>query len=100
MNYHVIDHLGSVRSIVDDQGKVRATHDYTPFGSGASLSMSLTGNDRYRFNGKELQSFVDLDMLNYGARMYNSGLCRWSVPDPKSENITRKVRTLSARTIR
>ena len=85
VNYHVIDHLGSVRSIVDDQGKVRATHDYTPFGSGASLSMSLTGNDRYRFNGKELQSFVDLDMLNYGARMYNSGLCRWSVPDPKSE---------------
>ena len=85
VNYHVTDHLGSVRSIVDDQGKVRATHDYTPFGSGASLSMSLTGNDRYRFNGKELQSFVDLDMLNYGARMYNSGLCRWSVPDPKSE---------------
>ena len=28
VNYHVTDHLGSVRSIVDDQGKVRATHDY------------------------------------------------------------------------
>ena len=45
-----------------------------------------TGSDnRYLYNGKELQTDFVLDWYDYGARFYNAALGKWFVPDPLAE---------------
>ena len=68
--FHLTDHLGSVRVIVDKSGKVIEHNDYYPFG----LRYGSEGNaatNRYLYNGKEEQKFVNLPYTDYGARMYD-----------------------------
>ncbi|MCG5005363.1 hypothetical protein L0M91_21525, partial [Odoribacter splanchnicus] len=38
--------------------------------------------NRWKYNGKELQTTGDLGYLDYGARMYDTGLGRWFSVDP------------------
>lgn len=85
-NYFLTDHLGSVRVIVDGNGVVKERNDYYPFGAKHVRSdySQLTVN-RYKYNGKEEQVTGNLDYLDYGARMYESGLGRWFTKDPFSE---------------
>lgn len=84
LQYHVRDHLGSVRSIVDEEGEVVEVNDYYPFGQRWDKPAAPRTDNRYRFNGKESQTFADLPLLDYGARMYDSDLGRWQVHDPKA----------------
>lgn len=71
--YHVTDHLGSVRTVIDGQsGQVVERNDYYPFGGrwedSGSLMMSA---NRYRYNGKEEQSGeFGVHTIDYGARHY------------------------------
>jgi len=84
--YFETDHLGSVRSVIDNAGDVVTTNDYYPFGTRHSGSdIEVDDNFRYRFNGKEEQLTGNLGLLDYGARMYDSEIGRWSVPDPLAE---------------
>ena len=78
VNYFLTDHLGSVRVIVDGNGVVKERNDYYPFGAKHARSdyPQLTAN-RYKYNGKEEQVTGDLEYLDYGARMYDSGMRRW-----------------------
>ena len=112
---HLRDHLGSVRSVIDgDTGAVVETNDYYPFGKriqvtapvsepvGGSLyaaepvvapvapatSVASTSSpNRWRFSGKEDQSFLgaSIPLLDFGARMYNPAIARWTAADPLSE---------------
>ena len=112
---HLRDHLGSVRSVIDgDTGAVVETNDYYPFGKriqvtapvsepvGGSLyaaepvvapvapatSVASTSSpNRWRFSGKEDQSFLgaSIPLLDFGARMYNPAIARWTASDPMSE---------------
>ena len=112
---HLRDHLGSVRSVIDgDTGTVVETNDYYPFGKriqvtapvsepvGGSLyaaesvvapvapatSVASTSSpNRWRFSGKEDQSFLgaSIPLLDFGARMYNPAIARWTAADPLSE---------------
>ena len=84
VQYHVRDHLGSVRSIVDEEGEVVEVDDYYPFGQRWDKPAAPRTDNRYLFNGKESQTFADLPLLDYGARMYDSDLGRWPVHDPKA----------------
>jgi len=85
--YYTTDHLGSVRAITDAGGNVVERNDYYPFGE----SMT-TGNtyptmavNRWKYNGKETQTTGEVNWLDYGARMYDDVIGRWTKPDPMSE---------------
>ena len=87
VDYFLTDHLGSVRVIVDGSGVVKERNDYYPFGARQVRSdyLQLAAN-RFKYNGKEEQVTGNLKYLDYGARMYDSGLGRWFCVDPLSEN--------------
>ena len=115
VQHYLRDHLGSVRSVIDgDTGTVIETNDYYPFGKriqvtapvsepvGGSLyaaepvvapvapatSVASTSSpNRWRFSGKEDQSFLgaSIPLLDFGARMYNPAIARWTASDPMSE---------------
>ena len=86
VNYFLTDHLGSVRVIVDGNGVVKERNDYYPFGAGYVRGDYPQTTSRYKYNAKEEQVTGDLDYLDYGARMYNSGLGRWFGVDPLLED--------------
>ena len=95
---HLRDHLGSVRAVIDgDTGTVVETNDYYPFGKRITpppvaepvdaTSQSATSPNRWLFSGKESQSFLyaNIPLLDFGARMYNPTIARWTTSDPMSE---------------
>ena len=112
---HLRDHLGSVRAVIDgDTGTVVETSDYYPFGkriqvtapvsepvggsqhasepavasvAPATSVASTSSPNRWLFSGKESQSFLyaSIPLLDFGARMYNPAIARWTAADPLSE---------------
>ena len=87
--YYLTDHLGSVRAMAsvtapDESMKsetvVWCLSDYFPFG--LRWGDSVNTRSRYQFNGKENQSKYGVPYLDYGARMYDNYLCRWTACDP------------------
>ena len=86
--YHVNDYLCSVRVVTDAHGEVLERNDYS--GYGKRLVSSLTSPaaeiaNRYRFGGKEEQGFAGVPWQDFGARMYDPDLARWTTPDPLAE---------------
>ena len=86
VNYFLTDHLGSVRVIVDASGTVKERNDYYPFGARHIRSDYAQSTNRWKYNGKELQTTGELGYLDYGARMYDAGLGRWFCADPEAES--------------
>ncbi len=82
--FYLKDHLGNVRMVVDENGKVVQVNDYYPFGA---LYGSGTGDaaQRYKYNGKELERMPGLDWYDYGARWMDPVLCRFTTMDPFCE---------------
>ncbi len=95
VRWHVKDHLGSVRAVVDGStGNLLAVTDYDAYGEGAAnstaspyLSPAPSGETfRERFTGKEDQGpDFGTAYTDFGARQYSPTLRRWLVPDPLSE---------------
>ncbi len=85
--YNITDHLGNVRAVVNQNGAVLQSTDYYPFG--LAFSDENISNNRYLFNGKELEYYTlgysYLGTLDYGARHYDPRIARWNVPDPMAE---------------
>lgn len=90
------DHLGNVRAVVDitDTGEdvadvmelVLEQNDYRPFGERVDDErMEVDGENRYRFAGKEEQTFLNGVYSDFGARYHSSDIQRWTTPDPLSE---------------
>ncbi|MFD0998701.1 RHS repeat-associated core domain-containing protein [Ohtaekwangia kribbensis] len=69
---------------------VIASQEYYPFGlTFNAYSKENSMPNLYQFNGKERQNELDLDWLDYGARMYMVDIGRWGVVDPLSEKMRR-----------
>jgi RHS repeat-associated protein len=85
-HYYITDHLGSTRVITDNSGSVVERDDYYPFGGQLAISTypQLSVN-RFKFNGKELQTTGNTGFQDYGARMYDDVIGRWGVVDPMAE---------------
>ena len=84
--YHIKDHLGSIRLVMDQTGSVKEQNDYYPFGMRQERSnYALFAGNRFKYNVKEEQTTGGLGYLDYGARMYDAESGRWFGVDPLSE---------------
>lgn len=82
--YFVKDHLGSIRTTVDEHGNVDGYDDYYPFGltmTGRS-SNSSNPNDAYKFTGHERDDEAGLDLDYMMARTYDPVIGRFLQIDP------------------
>jgi RHS repeat-associated protein len=72
--------------ITHQLGPVVQANDYYPFGmTFNSYQRENSTANNFLYNGKELQSELDLGWLDYGARMYDASLSRFMTIDPKTE---------------
>ena len=74
------DHIGSSNVITDDTGSRVSLFEYKPFGSVAYAAEDNTYDTDKRFTGKTYDSSSGLHY--YGARYYDSELCRFITADP------------------
>ena len=51
------------------------------------ITVTVTSPNRWLFSGKESQSLLNasIPLLDFGARMYNPAIARWTAADPLSE---------------
>ncbi|WP_374163610.1 RHS repeat domain-containing protein [Arcticibacter sp. MXS-1] len=84
--YMLKDHLGNTRAVVKENGEILQLSDYYAFGMEmAKNKMSPSPDNRYKYNGKELQEDMGLNHYDYGARFYDPVIGRWTTIDPKAE---------------
>ncbi|MFB9065809.1 RHS repeat-associated core domain-containing protein [Flavobacterium branchiarum] len=61
-------------------------NNYYPFGlKHEGYNVNLPNNNKYKYNGKELQDELSLNLYDYGARNYDPALGRWMNIDPLAE---------------
>jgi RHS repeat-associated protein len=90
--YQYKDHLGNIRLSYDKTLTIQEENNYYPFGlkqMGYNTG-TLSTNDalKYKYNGKELQDELGLNIYDYGARNYDPALGRWINVDALSEDYT------------
>jgi|WetSurMetagenome_2_1015567.scaffolds.fasta_scaffold73248_2 RHS repeat-associated protein len=78
------DHEGNNRVVADQSNTIEQVNNYYPFGLSYKNDASTSGN-KYKYNGKELQTQQGLDWYDYGARFYDPELCQWHAIDPLCE---------------
>ena len=105
--YNYTDHLGNIRLSYTQSGtelKILEENHYYPFGlkhnnyntdkvqfkksefgTSAVLQFAERNNNQYKYNGKELQVELGLNMYDYGARNYDPALGRWINVDPLAD---------------
>ena len=89
----ITDHLGNVAVVVNlsassgtaTQNAILEQNEYTPFGTKLSVQgLKTQAANRWRYAGKEEQDIagMNLRLLDFGARYYDSFTCRWNAVDP------------------
>ncbi|MBF0598124.1 RHS repeat domain-containing protein, partial [Faecalibacter rhinopitheci] len=94
--YNYTDHLGNVRVSYtkgeDGNRKIVDENSYYPFGlkhNNQSIVNTANPNYKYKYNGKELQEELNLNLYDYGARNYDPAIGRWMNIDPLAEKMRR-----------
>ena len=75
---YLVDHLGTIRAAVNQDGIVVETRDYAPFGE--SIAHVGAFSVQHRFTGQP-QDDLEGGLYNYGARFYNPKWGRFVSPD-------------------
>ncbi len=90
--FNYTDHLGNVRLSYTKNTSTNALtildeNSYYPFGLKHTVSNAVVqGQDyKYKFNGKELQDELQLNLYDFGARNYDPALGLWMNIDPLVE---------------
>jgi RHS repeat-associated protein len=102
--YALRDHLGNTRLMFSDKNndgvikqsltqetitsEVTQENHYYPFGlamEGTWANTPSVSDNKYQYNGKELNSDFGLELMDYGARFYDAALGRWHSVDPMAE---------------
>ncbi|MDM1072194.1 RHS repeat-associated core domain-containing protein [Empedobacter brevis] len=96
--YNYTDHLGNVRLSYqkgsNGELSILEENNYYPFGMKHNRCGGLMGcfgeparvsNYKYKYNGKELQDELNLNLYDYGARNYDAAIGRWFNIDPLAE---------------
>ena len=76
-HFNIHDHLGSVRSVVKEDGTIQKQYDYAPFGGvlWSNLRPKRTG-----YIGKEKDK--ENSLADHGVRKYDDGIGRFTSIDP------------------
>ncbi|MEJ7646773.1 MAG: RHS repeat-associated core domain-containing protein, partial [Chryseolinea sp.] len=87
--YYVDVHFDDV-TVSHTPSPIVSVADYFPFGLSYNAG-EKTGSleQKYLYNGKELQDEMALGWYDYGARMYMPEIGRWGVVDPLAEKARR-----------
>lgn len=92
--YTMTDHLGNARVSFTDQNadgtpEIIQENHYYPFGlaiEGPWVNDPAEDN-KYQYNGKELNDDFGLGWMDYGARWYDASVGRWNGIDPLAEKM-------------
>ena len=84
-HYYLTDHLGNNRAVVAEDGTVEQTTEYYPFGGIYGDVSTNPGLQLYKYNGKEFDHSLSLDLYDYGARLYDPALVVWTGVDPLAD---------------
>ncbi len=96
------DHLGNTRLTFSDlnnnrhieygatPSEIMQEEHYYPFGLNqvGDWYATTAPENKYQFNGKELNEEMGLNWTDYGARWYDATLGRWNVLDPAAESFS------------
>jgi RHS repeat-associated protein len=82
--YNLSDHLGNVRYSFNQNGTKLQSDDYYAFGKRKTPAFLSSTDNKYLYNGKELQEELD-GQYDYGARFYDPIIGRWNSPDLLAE---------------
>ncbi|MDO4972553.1 MAG: RHS repeat-associated core domain-containing protein, partial [Bacteroidales bacterium] len=83
-HYYVKDYRGDIRTTVSQNGTLKEVNSYYPYGMLHGTS-AIASAHPYKYTGKELDRENGLDWYDFEARMLNSSLCYWIMPDPLAE---------------
>jgi RHS repeat-associated protein len=88
-HYYLKDHLGSTRVVLSQAGETLQQNSYYPFGMLMEGSNAVPDynpyQNKYLYNGKELQTDFGLDWYDYGKRFYDEILGRFTGVDPLAD---------------
>ncbi len=88
-HFHVTDHLGNVRAVVNVNNAIEEVNHYYPYGTLFGESTGLANSTQpYKYTGKELDRMHGLDLHDHGARWSDTNLGRWWKMDPLAEKYT------------
>ncbi len=82
--YYVCDHLGSVRDVVADAWEVQRNGYYAYGGPYGDWNTNADAQP-LKFLGKVWDHQHGLDLYDYGARLYDPAVARWTTMDPLCE---------------
>ncbi|NQX42971.1 RHS repeat-associated core domain-containing protein [Pedobacter steynii] len=91
--YNLSDQLGNVRYSFRKHPITGAvdrlqSDDYYAFGKRKSAGNTVSLNNKYLYNGKEIQDEMG-EQYDYGARFYDPVIARWNAIDPLAEKMSR-----------